>query len=731
MLTSLPLAFDIASPAMLGWLAAAAAPVLIHLWSRRRHREMTWAAMEYLLAALRSSRRKIQLEQVLLLLVRVMLVIAVVTAVAEPLLERGLTIVAGQRTHRLLVIDGSFSMGYRPTDKSRFDEAKALAARIVEESPRGDGFTLVLMGAPPRTVVRTPVFEPRDFLREIENLKLPHATADLRATLDEVQHVLDDARREEHRLKRAEIYFISDLCRVGWLPPGDNSAALAEIRQRAGRLADAARLVVVDVGQEDAENAAVTDLRATEPFATVNREFPVEAVLKNFGRQPRLGQRVELWADGRQVRQQTVDLPPGEDVTVAFSDYRFESPGDHALEVRLQSDQLDIDNHRYLCAPVKAAVQVLCVDGRPSGDPLRGATGYLATALSPPGESPGQAAVHVDVVPESALLEAELAHYDCIFLADVAQFTANEAKVLDAYLQGGGGLVFFLGPQVVAERYNRQLGRSGEGREPILPAELGGQPLNNPQHRLDPLDYAHPVVRDFRGQEKAGLLSTPVSTYVPLLVPKGTKAKVALRLGNGDPLIVEQPVHRGRVILVATSADRRWTLMPIWPSYPALVQEILSFAIGGQVQQRNLRVGEALGGSLSLATGELLLDLPDGRREKLRLAGQGDSSVWSYADTSLSGLYRAQFGTPVSRSDLFAVNVDPAESDLARLPPDALDKEIWPGIPFVHQTRWENPGQQPSGHISRRNLLPQGLLYLALGLLLLESLLARRFGHHT
>jgi hypothetical protein len=745
---TLPLAFDIASPAMLGWLAAAAAPVLIHLWSRRRHREMTWAAMEYLLAALRSSRRKIQLEQLLLLLVRMMLVVSVVTAVAEPLLERGLAFVAGQRTHRLLVIDGSFSMGYRPTDKSRFDQAKELAARIVEESPRGDGFTLVLSGAPPRTVVRTPVFEPRDFLREIENLKLPHATSDLRATLEEVERVLTDARREQPRLQRAAIYFLSDLCRVGWLPEHDSPAASAEIHQRTKRLADAADLVVVDVGQDDAENAAVTDLRTTEPFATVNREFPVEAVLKNFGRQVRPRQKVELWADGRQVRQQYVDLPPGEDVTVPFSDYRFESPGDHALEVRLQSDQLDIDNHRYLSIPVKPAVQVLCVDGRPSGDPLRGATGYLATALAPPGETSGQAAVHVDVVPESALLEAELAHYDCIFLADVAQFTANEAKVLDTYLQGGGGLVFFLGPQVVAERYNRELARKAEGREAILPAELGAV-VEKPQHQLDPLDYAHPILRDFRGEEKAGLLTTPVSTYVRLLVPSQTlepgrvgpeepgrhvpapKAKVALRLGNGDPLIVEQPVHRGRVILVATSADRRWTLMPIWPSYPALVQEILSFAIGGQLQQRNLLVGEALGGSLWAAAGELLLGLPDGRQEKLRLAGQGDSSVWSYADTSTSGLYTAQFGTPISRSDLFAVNVDPAESDLARLPPDALEKQIWPGIPFVHQTRWENTGQPSSGHISPRNLLPQGLLYLALALLLLESLLARRFGHHT
>ena len=54
----------------------------------------------------------------------------------------------------MLVIDGSFSMGYRPGDKTRFERAKEIASRIVEESRQGDGFTLVLMSEPPRVVDR-------------------------------------------------------------------------------------------------------------------------------------------------------------------------------------------------------------------------------------------------------------------------------------------------------------------------------------------------------------------------------------------------------------------------------------------------------------------------------------------------------------------------------------------------------------------------------------------------
>src|SRR5215218_4183629 len=105
--TSLLLAFGFGNLAMLGWLAVAAAPLLIHLWSRHRFREAPWAAMQFLLAAMRKNARRLQLQQWLLLVVRTLIILLVVLAVAEPYGER---LLAGGRTaptHKILVIDGS------------------------------------------------------------------------------------------------------------------------------------------------------------------------------------------------------------------------------------------------------------------------------------------------------------------------------------------------------------------------------------------------------------------------------------------------------------------------------------------------------------------------------------------------------------------------------------------------------------------------------------------------
>lgn len=718
-------AFGITNLAMLGWLAVAAAPILIHLWSRRRYRQMSWAAMEYLLSALRQSRRRLRFEQWLLLLIRTLIVVLVVLAVAEPYLQQGILAFTpgGTRTHRVLVIDGSYSMAYRPADKSRFEQAKAVARQIVHESPRGDGFSLVLMSDPARAVVCTPALEPEEFLREIDGLALPQTTADLPRTLAVIDEALKSGRREQPGLEREEVYFLTDLGRVGWASKLD-AAAAAAMEKLAQRLAREASLVVIDLGQPGAENQAITELRTVKPMATTAEATEIQAVVKNFGRQAQKARQVELVVDGRSVQRQQIDLAAGGTASVGFS-YRFESPGDHAVEVRLQSDNLDIDNHRWLVLAVKPAIPVLAVDGRYSGEPFGGAAGYLRFALAPRDDDPSHAMVRPDVVPESALLETDLARYDAVFLCDVAQFTTSEARAVTAYVRGGGGLIVFLGDRVAADRYNRQLG----GKDRLLPAALG-KVVGQVKPGIDPLDYRHPIVAPFRGRERAGLLTTPLDKYVTLTVPADSTARVALATASGDPLVVERPFGRGRVILVATSADTSWTAMPMWPSYVPVVQELLAYAIAGRAAQRGALVGQPLGATVSASTvgASGTIETPDGRTEPLRLRAEGDATGWSFDDTMTGGIYTARFGQSTGQGELYAVNVDTVESDLEKLSEEQLRAEVLPGVPLDYQTTWQAAADVSPSHLGRRAVLARALLYGVLVLLFVETFLAWRFG---
>ncbi len=60
-------AFGVGNLPMLNWLAAAAAPIVIHLLSKRRFRRIRWAAMDFLLEADRRNRRRVRIEELILL----------------------------------------------------------------------------------------------------------------------------------------------------------------------------------------------------------------------------------------------------------------------------------------------------------------------------------------------------------------------------------------------------------------------------------------------------------------------------------------------------------------------------------------------------------------------------------------------------------------------------------------------------------------------------------------
>ncbi|MEX0979039.1 MAG: BatA domain-containing protein, partial [Pirellulales bacterium] len=62
------------SPLLWG-LSLAAIPLIIHLLYRRQYRRVDWAPMRYLKMSIQRNRRRIRIEQLLLLLLRTALVL--------------------------------------------------------------------------------------------------------------------------------------------------------------------------------------------------------------------------------------------------------------------------------------------------------------------------------------------------------------------------------------------------------------------------------------------------------------------------------------------------------------------------------------------------------------------------------------------------------------------------------------------------------------------------------
>jgi CheY-like chemotaxis protein len=781
--------------------AAAAVPVVIHLLNRRQYRVTDWAAMRFLLAARQRTVRRLRLEQWLLLAVRVLAIVLVAAAMASvmPWAERvwravlpgSVAAVAPTtaRTHKVLVLDGSFSMGLRDADgASRFEKAKAQADALLKAAPAGDGFSVVMLGSPGLAVVPGPSDDAARVAQEVRGLRLPHGTADLPAGLNAVAEAL---RRSPAKFARREVYVFTDLQRSLWGNPAPRPAA-AEARPAttAPAAADAwqqvtaqARLVFVDVGLPGTDNLAVTGLALTDPLVVVRSPVAVTAVVQNFGSADRKGVRAELLAArppgvgggeggaGRdappsfQVLQQAlVDVPPGSAVNLTFP-VTFTTPGDHLLQLRLEPDALELDDVRTLPVAVRDTVPVLVVDGKPAADPYERAAGWLGDALDPFPEGerhPGYPA-RPKVIGEAQFADAalgDLTDFDAVFLCDLPRLSDREVARLDGHLRRGGGVVICLGPGVDAEAYNRVAWKNGEG---LLPGRLVGTaraPRDAPfALTADEDAFRQPPLEAFASDNaRAGLLAPRFRQYVRVeLPPRGGAGRRVLSFvppagaaagKSPDPAILELPRHRGRVILVTTTVNTDWGTWPLSPSFPPLVQELMRLAV--QSPPRRLALaGETAEEILppTFAGLEAAVTAPDGTRNTVTVAAADDAALLRLPSTELSGVYRARVGGGNRGRTLdFAVNVPTtspgggAESDLRRVDLTEM-RAAAPGADLevvtdpVAAARRAAAAAAPVS-VEAAETVPAAagpvvasvLLWGALGLLLVETVLAWRFG---
>ena len=159
------LALAFLNPALLWALPLAAVPIIIHILNRRRFKKVQWAAMEFLLKAMKRNRKRLRMEQWIVLLLRVLAVMLLALLVARPQLGGGGLI--GTRTHHVVLLDDSASMTQISGSAVLFERGQDRVRQLADDLAKTRGGDLF-------SIVRTSVLEMGYdwFLRGVECLKL-------------------------------------------------------------------------------------------------------------------------------------------------------------------------------------------------------------------------------------------------------------------------------------------------------------------------------------------------------------------------------------------------------------------------------------------------------------------------------------------------------------------------------------------------------------------------------
>src|SRR6478672_2682428 len=128
--------------AMIAGALLISSPIVIHLINRMRYKRVRWAAMEFLLKSQKRSRRKLIIEQMILLALRILMVLLVGLLLARFV---GCNDVSGEgaQTFHVILIDDTLSTsdtirGQDGQSRAAFEEAKRVAVeQIAVEDMRG------------------------------------------------------------------------------------------------------------------------------------------------------------------------------------------------------------------------------------------------------------------------------------------------------------------------------------------------------------------------------------------------------------------------------------------------------------------------------------------------------------------------------------------------------------------------------------------------------------------
>jgi hypothetical protein len=623
------------APWFLGGLAALGVPIFLHLlrWHRATPRPVS--SLMFFERGTQSSTRYRRLRHLVLFALRFALVLLVVLAFANPFIRHAAADANGRLL--LIVLDNSFSM----RAGTRFVDAKQQALAALAAKPRAQTAQIMTLGG--------------------QFGVLTQAIADgaqLRAALESVQP--GDGRANFGELGRA-IRQLSETVH------GPIDLHLFSDMQQTAMPANFADMVLPNnatlVLQPVAKGAAPPNwtVESVDTPAVLSdpkdpKRSRVKAVVAGFGT-PATSKTVSLVVNGKVIAARKVDVPASGRATVEFAPLDV-GYGFNRCEVRIEGgDAFPADDASVFAVRRSDPERVLFVHA--AGE-TRSAL-YFGSAL----EAAALGSFVVQSVAAEQATDLDPSKYAFVVLSDAVVLPSIFEHALAQYVAKGGGVLIALGT-VAAHN----------ARIPLWGSDLKGAHeyarTANPA-TIGQLDFSYPALaQEKTGHDNGGWADVKIFYAAALDVGQ---ARVAARLVDDTPLLLDKQLGEGHVVLLASGLENLTNDLPLHPVFVAFVDRTARYLSGSErlrgsslvdsfVQLRSAT--EPVGAATSIE----VID-PDGRRP---LSLREARTMQSFR-LERTGFYQIRFAN--GRDAVIAVNPDRRESDLEPLAEDV--QQLWSG----------------------------------------------------
>lgn len=669
------------NPLVLIGLAAAAIPLLIHLFNRRKLRTVDFSSLRFLRELQPTSLRRLKFRQILLLVVRTLLICCLVLAFARPVLRGSFGSLVGGRAGSAiaLVIDDSPSMAVRNERGLLFDQVRATASMILQQGDADDRVALLPLSTADRIDLSGSLSDPSTARLALAGMPRSERSVPFVRAFRNALRLMEASERTNR-----EIFLVTD----GQASAFDLSG---ETPESANVVSGALRLYVIAQPSATEANAGVASVALVSRILTTGRAAELTATVHNAGPAEIRGAMVNVFLEGTRVGQHALDLPPRGKAVLPFAVIP-QRRGTLQGYLQLEDDALEADNIRHFILPLNARLRVALI-GSTADD-----TRYLAAALTLAGDTALAAGLSVDRLEPGRLATGDLDAYDVLILAGVRSYTEIEAERIAAYVKAGRGLMLFPGPSTDLPNHNTTLLRA-LGIPPLIDrAGLAG-PVGDPDtlrsyESIGKVDFAHPLLSglfDVTARRRGDRVPTFESPRIwkALGIGTGASGSVILQMGGGNPFLAEYPSGDGRVLVCAVDAARSWSDLPVRGIFAPLMHRSVLYLATGQRNAAYPIVGDRLTFTTRRPAGRAdtryVVRSPAGLDEPVpgRYRASTGTLMFETGPVLEAGIYTlgipAASGGTLQSLDAVAVGIDPRETDLRPATADSLAR-FWKAL---------------------------------------------------
>lgn len=402
-------------PTFLFALLAVAIPVIIHLFSFKRHKTVYFSNVDFLKDIKKESKKKSRLKHLLILITRICIIIFLVFAFAQPFIPANRDTKTQASQLVAVYVDNSFSMNALSEQGQLLDVAKNKALEICLAYPPGTKFRLFTNDLKAK---HQHVYNKEQFIQEVSEIQVSPNLVPLSLIYNRfaAQHLEATNKADKN------LYFISDFQRSITDPDNFSDANIFSY--------------YLQLEPNEVANLYIDSCWVEIPAHRLGQEETIFVRIKNSSKQDYQNLPLKLYLNDS-IKSITNFSVEAQNEIVAKLKYNNNSSGSQLGKIEITDYPFTHDNNWYISYFVEQNIKALAIHGNNS-DSQEGFD-YLSALFA------NDSYIQLDEMNVKSLQVNRLKDYNAIFLINLDNFSSGFLNELEKVVENGSSVVLLPG----------------------------------------------------------------------------------------------------------------------------------------------------------------------------------------------------------------------------------------------------------------------------------------------